>query len=131
MNNRLKNAARLLVSWRFLVNLVIILIVTSWIPLMSRTIVVRDDNNTVIQEVTITARLYESWWTMIRLAPGARHHARGVLWHVGICFVISFTVWYATLGAGKQQPQDDNDDPPPEPDNDGNNNDKASEHAHE
>lgn len=99
MINPLKNSLKVLLSWRFLLNFVIIIVVTSWIPLMSQTMVVRDGDGNVIQENTITARLYESWWGVVTMKAGMNAHGKAVLWHLGICFVISFAVWFMTMRA--------------------------------
>jgi len=99
MINLLKNSFNVLISWRFLLNLLIILVATSWIPLMSQTMVVRDGDGNVIQESTTTARLYESWWGVVTMKPGLNAHGQAVLWHLGICFVISFAVWFMTMRA--------------------------------
>lgn len=97
MTHTIKTSLKILISWRFLLNLAIILVVTCWIPLVSQTMVVRDDDGTIVQERTDTARLYQSWWDAITLKPNLDTHLKAVLWHFGICFVMSYAVWFITL----------------------------------
>ena len=68
---------------------------------MSQTWVIRDNDGNILQENTITARLYESWWGVITMEPGMKAHGHAVLWHFGICFIISFAVWFITLRSRK------------------------------
>ena len=71
---------------------------------MSQTMVVRDGDDNLVQENTITARLYESWWGVVTMKPGLSAHGKAVLWHLGICFAISFAVWLVTLRAWENPP---------------------------
>ena len=75
----LKNSLKILISWRFLLNIAVILVVTCWVPLVSQTMVVRDGDGKIIQERTDTARLYQSWWGVITLKPNLDTHLKAVL----------------------------------------------------
>ena len=97
-----KNSLKILISWRFLLNLAIILVVTCWIPLVSQTMVVRDGDGNIVQERTDTARIYQSWWGVLTMKPNLDTHLQAVLWHFGICFVMSYAVWFTTLRAWVQ-----------------------------
>ena len=90
----LKTSARVLMSWPFWLNLLVILVVTCWVPLLSQTMEMTDDAGNVLQQATITSRVYESWWIVIRNAPGAEAHRRAVGLHLGLSFAISFFVWF-------------------------------------
>lgn len=103
MATLLKNSLKILISWRFLLNLAIILVLTCWIPLVSQTMVMRDTDGNIIQERTDTARLYQSWYGVLTLKPNLDTHLQAVLWHFGICFAMSYAVWFVTLRAWAQQ----------------------------
>ena len=83
-------------------NLAIILVATSWISLMSQTVTVRDGDGNIVQEATRTARLYESWWAVARRGPAMKSHGRAVSLHLGVCFIITFAVWYVALNGKKR-----------------------------
>ena len=103
MTNLLKNSLKILVSWRFLLNLALILVITCWIPLVSQTMVMRDSDGNIIQERTDTARLYQSWWGVMTVKPNLDTHLQAALWHFGICFAMSYAVWWITLRSWAQQ----------------------------
>ncbi len=87
----------MLLSWRFMLNLVLILLITCWVPLLSQTMEMRDSNGNLIQQVTKVSRAYQSWWVVLRLAPGAKSHAQAVALHFGLCFIITFSVWFIRM----------------------------------
>ncbi|NLV42935.1 MAG: hypothetical protein GXY07_00375 [Candidatus Hydrogenedentes bacterium] len=93
MKTLLKTAARVLLSWQFILNLLVILLITCWVPLLSQTVEMRDADGNLMQQATNTFRAYQSWWTVVRLAPGWRGHLSAVGMHFGLCFAITFGVW--------------------------------------
>lgn len=93
MKTLLKTGGRVLCSWPFLLNLVVILLLTCWLPLLTQTMEMRDSAGNLVQQNTITSRIYESWWIVLRLAPGTKSHLGAVALHFGMCFAITFAVW--------------------------------------
>ncbi len=102
MKAMLNTARDVIVSWRFLLNLVVILLITSWLPMLSQTVVMRDSDGNVMHESTVTSKLYQSWDAVLRMKPGMRPHLQAVSLHFGMCFAISFGVWYVTLHSRKR-----------------------------
>ncbi len=94
MNACLRTGANVLLSWQFVLNLVLILLITCWVPLLSQTMEMRDSNGNLVQQSTRVSRVYESWWVVLKLAPGAKTHVRAVALHLGMCFIITFSVWF-------------------------------------
>lgn len=93
MKTLLKTAARVLLSWQFILNLLVILLITCWVPLLSQTVEMRDADGNLMQQTTNIFRAYQSWWTVVRLAPGWKGHLSAVGMHFGLCFAITFVVW--------------------------------------
>lgn len=93
MKTFLKTAGGVLFSWKFMLNLLVILIITCWVPLLSQTVEMRDGAGNLMQQATNTFRAYQSWWTVVRLAPGWKGHLNAVGLHLGLCFAITFAVW--------------------------------------
>jgi len=97
MKTFLKTGVKVLLSWRFLLNFIVILLITCWVPLLSQTMEMRDSDGNLVQQVTKVSRVYQSWWVVLRLAPGTKSHLQAVALHFGMCFFISFFVWFIRL----------------------------------
>ena len=115
MKTLLKTAARVLLSWQFILNLLVILLITCWVPLLSQTVEMRDADGNLMQQTTNTFRAYQSWWTVVRLAPGWKGHLSAVGMHFGLCFAITFGVWVLRMQSFGKTPEepvitDDTDD---------------------
>jgi hypothetical protein len=104
MSGLLATGRKVLFSWQFLLNVLVILIITCWIPLLTQTMEMRDSEGNLIQQVTKTSRAYESWWVVVRMAPGMKSHLRAVALHFGMCFFISFFVWFIRIYNLKESP---------------------------
>lgn len=101
MNTVIRRSLSILRSWRFLANVAVILIITSWIPLLSQTYTLKDVDGTVLQERTQQVRAWVSWGRIIRpSAPDFYSHLYAVSIHLATCLVISFAVWYVSLQWG-------------------------------
>ncbi|HOD95120.1 MAG TPA: hypothetical protein PK480_05445 [Candidatus Hydrogenedentes bacterium] len=84
-------------SWRFLLNLLLVLVITSWIPLLAQTYTLKDSNGVVLQEQTVKVRAWTSWRKMMKPgAPDFKSHLYAVSTHFGVCLLISFSVWFVT-----------------------------------
>lgn len=105
MKTLLKTCGRVLCSWPFLLNLVVILFVTCWLPLLSQTMEMRDSAGNLVQQNTITSRVYESWWIVIRMAPGMKSHLGAVALHFGMCFFITLCVWVIRMYPRQRPPE--------------------------
>ena len=60
MKTLLKTCGQVLRSWPFLLNLAVILLLTCWLPLLTQTMEMRDGAGNLVQQNTITSRVYES-----------------------------------------------------------------------
>lgn len=86
-----------LFSWRFLLNLLLVLVCTSWIPLLAQTYTLKDPDGVVLQEQTVKVRVWTSWRKMMNPgAPDFMSHLYAVSAHFGVCLLISFSVWSVT-----------------------------------
>jgi hypothetical protein len=106
MKTLLKTAARVLLSWQFILNLLVILLITCWVPLLSQTVEMRDADGNLMQQTTNTFRAYQSWWTVVRLAPGWKGHLSAVGMHFGLCFAITFGVWVLRMQSFGKTPEE-------------------------
>jgi len=97
MNACLRTGANVLLSWQFMLNLAVILVITCWVPLLSQTMEMRDSDGNLVQQSTRASRAYESWWVVLRLAPGTKTHLMAVALHLGMCFPITFVVWFIRM----------------------------------
>jgi len=98
-------------SWRFLVNYVMVLLVTCWIPLVQNRAALVDAEGNVLEEEVTSVRLYRSYYIAGQnlIHPKARTEteaAKGntiernllaVLMHLFLCFAISYCVWFAVM----------------------------------
>ncbi len=97
MKRILQTAVAVVGSWRFIINFVVILLITSWVPLLSQTVTMSDDQGNVMHEAVTTSRVYQSWAVVLRQGPGMSGHLRAVALHAGMCFAIAFAVWFLAL----------------------------------
>lgn len=103
MNKPLQTAITVVRSWRFALNLVVILLITSWVPLMSKSITIRDEHGYIIHETMVSTPVYRSWRSILRWDPDVSGHLRAAALHFGLCFVVAFGVWYLTLYARREE----------------------------
>lgn len=106
MNAILKTSGKVLLSKAFFINLAVILVITAWVPLLSQTVEMRDSDGNLLHQATTTSRAYESWWIVVRMAPGAKSHAKAVTLHFCLCFAISFGVWFIRLHSLREDAPD-------------------------
>lgn len=111
----LKTCGQVLRSWPFLLNLAAILLLTCWLPLLTQTMEMRDGAGNLVQQNTITSRVYESWWIVIRMAPGMKGHLGAVALHFGMCFAITLGVWVIRMYPRREQEPVEGDHPQAEP----------------
>ena len=105
MKTLLKTCGQVLRSWPFLLNLAVILLLTCWLPLLTQTMEMRDGAGNLVQQNTITSRVYESWWIVIRMAPGMKGHLGAVALHFGMCFFITLCVWVIRMYPRQESPK--------------------------
>lgn len=95
-------------QWRFWVNLAVVLAVTCWIPLLTQTAVMKDQEGTILNQTTIQVRAWRSWVALVTQGPSLAH-GKAVGLHFGLSFLMCFTVWYLAAGRdlrAEQTPQD-------------------------
>ncbi len=115
MKRILQTAVAVVSSWRFLINFAVILLITAWVPLLSQTVTMSDDQGNVMHEAVTTSRVYQSWAVVLRQGPGMSGHLRAVALHAGMCFAIAFAVWFLALYSQRpDKPTDDGDGQEPD-----------------
>lgn len=97
-------------QWRFWVNLAVVLLVTCWIPLLTQTAVMKDQEGNILSQQTIQVRVWRSWAALATQGPSPAH-GRAVGLHFGLSFLMCFTVWYLAAGrdlrAGQDSPKEE------------------------
>lgn len=125
-NTERKTRMRDVLSRRFLLNYVIILLITCWFPLITQTVVAQDENGVVLSETVSHIMICRSYMNVIRevFTPGAGNADTeatdwavdadlvAVLVHLVLCFVISYIVWYVVLRLRRPAGDGLSDEPP-------------------
>jgi len=88
----MRERLRFLREWRFWLNYLFILAVTSWVPLLKQTATMTGPDGTVLQQTTVSVRAYASWIALFTKGPGVGQ-GQAVVMHLGLCFIITFFVW--------------------------------------
>ena len=95
MSSKIDRSLAILLSWRFLLCVLLILFVTSWVPLLAQTYTLQDEDGNILQEQTNKVRAWKSWTRIIHpRAADFLSHLYAVSVHLGICLVTTFIVWY-------------------------------------
>ncbi len=84
---------RFLRQWRFWLNYVFILLVTSWLPLLKQTTTLTGSDGAVLKQLTVSVRAYQSWIALFTKGPGTGQ-GRAVAIHLGLCFIVTAVVWF-------------------------------------
>ena len=84
---------RFLRQWRFWLNYLFILVVTSWLPLLKQTATMTGSDGAVLKQTTISVRAYQSWYALFTKGPGVGQ-GMAVAMHLGLCFIIVALVWF-------------------------------------
>lgn len=97
MSSKIARGLTILVSWRFLLCVLLIMIITAWVPLLSQTYTLQDADGNIFQQQTVKVRVWKSWTRIIHpRASDFFSHLYAVSAHLGICLLVTFLVWYVS-----------------------------------
>jgi hypothetical protein len=86
---------RRILSRAFMLNYLVVLVVTCWIPLTTLRATMTNEAGEIQAETVRSIPLYESYYRFFTSFHSSYLHA--ILLHWGICFAISFGVWWFVL----------------------------------
>lgn len=82
-------------SARFWVNYAAILVLTSWVPMLTRKSILQNEAGEVLQEKVSSLRVYECYLGFLKRPD--RWHFTAIFLHLFLCFFVSFWVWYIVM----------------------------------
>lgn len=91
---------RRILSRPFLINYLVVLVVTCWIPLTTIRATMTNELGEVQAETVRSIPLYESYYRFFTSFHTT--YLQAILLHWGLCFAISFAVWWFVLRADRR-----------------------------
>jgi len=82
-------------SARFWVNYAVILVLTSWVPMLTRKSILQNEAGEVLQENVSSLRVYECYLGFLRRPD--RWYFTAIFLHLFLCFFVSLWVWYIVM----------------------------------
>jgi hypothetical protein len=102
---------RRILSRAFLLNFLVVLVVTCWIPLTTLRATMTNEAGEIQAETVRSIPLYESYYRFFTSFHSS--YLQAILLHWGICFAISFAVWWFVMRADtKFEPQAESETTP-------------------